>query len=106
MTDMTSGELQEAIGYIQAARHALEEGNGIDLKPLEIKIEHFCRSLGELPPEQREAMRKKVIALLDDLDHLADDLRSQYAELGERLGKMNTHHRALSAYGNPSNNKK
>jgi len=106
MTDMTSGELQEAIGCIQAARHALEEGNGINLKPLEIKIEHFCQSLGELPPEQRELMRKKVIALLDDLDHLADDLRAQYSELGERLGKMNTHHHALSAYRSPPGNKK
>ncbi len=99
MTDADSGELQEAIGYIQAARHALEEGGGIDLKPLEQKINHFCKSLGELPPEQRDAMKQKAIALIDDLDHLAEDLRSQYSELSERLNKMSTHHRALNAYG-------
>ena len=106
MTDATNGELQEAIGYIQAARHALEEGTHIDLKPLEKKIEVFCNSLEELPPERREPIKKKVISLLDDLDHLADELRSQYAEFGERLGKINVHHRALSAYGNKPANKK
>lgn len=99
------GELQEALGTIQAARHALEQGGEVDLKPLERKIEQFCEALHEVPPEQREAMKKRVIALIDDLDHLAADLRIQYAELSDRLGKMSNHRRVLDAYGNSTADK-
>ena len=94
------GELRQALGTIQAARHALEQGGEVDLKPLEGKIERFCEALREVPPERRESMKKRVIALIDDLDHLAADLRTQYAELSERIGKMSSHRRALDAYGN------
>lgn len=94
------GELQETLGYIQAARHALEQGGEVDLKPLEGKIEQFCEALHEVPPEQRESMKKRVIALIDDLDNLAADLRVQYAELSDRLGKMSSHRQALGAYSN------
>ncbi|MGB1548151.1 MAG: hypothetical protein ACPHIA_06415 [Alphaproteobacteria bacterium] len=94
------GELREALGYIQAARHALKEGGEVDLKPLEGKIARFCEALNEAPPQQRQSMKKKVIALIDDLDYLAEDLRTQYAELSERLGKMNRHRQALGAYAN------
>lgn len=105
MTEPNRGELQEVLGYIQTARHALEAGGEIDLKPLETKIERFCSSLEELPPEQRKSMKKKAIALIDDLDHLAEDLRSQYSALSEQLSKMSNHHRALSAYGKQPSDK-
>ncbi|MCE2510730.1 MAG: hypothetical protein J4G10_07125 [Alphaproteobacteria bacterium] len=108
MTNETGigGELQEALGYIQAARHALKQGGEVDLKPLEGKIERFCEALNEVPSEQRESMKKRVIALIDDLDHLAEDLRTQYDELSERLSKMSSHRKVLDAYGNRTPDKK
>ncbi|MEW5703026.1 MAG: hypothetical protein AB1781_00315 [Pseudomonadota bacterium] len=95
-----AGELQDAMGYIQATRHALEKGGEVDLRPLEMKIERFCKALHEAPPDRRETMKKRVIGLIDDLDRLAEELRGQYAELGERLSKMSRHEQALGAYGN------
>ena len=90
--------LREAAAAIGAARTLLDQGNVVDLKGLESHVERACGAIPTLDPSERERLKPALIALIDGLNGLGDQLSSQHEELSGTLKGMGTRRQAVSAY--------
>ena len=90
-----------ANAQVMAARHALAGGQAVDLDGLEELIEAACRDLGELSGAEASALQPRLMALYDDLDHLAESLRHEHDTLKLALNDLSTQQRARKAYHKP-----
>ena len=93
-------ELQAAEQMIARIRAEASAGNSIDLAPLEARVEILCQTVEDLPAEQARQLRVSLLALLEDFDLLAKQLKTNLVQLTEQLGAATERRRAALAYSN------
>ena len=103
---MTTAEFESRLArtaaLIGAARGVLRDGKVVDLAGLEDEVKTLCEAATALPADATEAMRPRLIALVDDLGRLAEELTVQHGELMREMGDLNKRQQATAAYGRPS----
>lgn len=101
MTDLAQLEerMREAAAGIEAARGLLAQGDMIDLAGLEGHIEALCSEIATLAGENRQRIKPRLVALIDELNTLAGTLQTQHERLTGELKDISTRQRAVSAYG-------
>ncbi len=72
-------DLDKVASVIATGRRLLAQGRTLDLSALEGKIAAACTAITELPREEARALLPALEAVLDGLDELEQDLKSQYA---------------------------
>ncbi len=82
-------ELEKAISLVTTARRMMSTGARVDLTALEGKIRFVCTTAKGLVDEEGKTMLPVMEALIDDLDHLAESVRSHQGQLAERLTVLN-----------------
>lgn len=90
--------LQKAAAAIGAAQTLLDQGNVVDLEGLEAHVESACDAIPTLQPDERNRLKPALVALIDGLNGLSDELTSQHAEIAGTLKGMGDRQRAMSAY--------
>ena len=94
--------LDRAGRSVAGARAALASGRAVDLGSLEVTVNAACRGVGALPDAQGRALKPRLVALLDDLNGLADALAHEHAALKKALAELAARERAHSAYRTPA----
>lgn len=90
--------LREAATAIDTARTLLGQGTIIDLNGLEEHVEQACGGIPALPASDRERLKPTLIALIDGLNLLSEQLSEQHQEISGSLQNIGTRTRAVSAY--------
>ena len=93
--------LDDAASAIGAAQILLRQGTTINLSGLEEHVEKACGAIAGLVPGDRDRMKPRLVSLIDSLNHLADELGAQHAEISGTLQGIGNRRRALSAYKPP-----
>ena len=91
-------DLQGLGSIVIAARGFVADGKVVDLAPLEQEIKRICDSITELPADQNAPLRPVMVALIDDLDKLAAEIRDTHSELEGQLRSFSNHKTAIAAY--------
>jgi len=92
------GALREAATAIDVAQTLLRQGNTVDLDGLEAHVEQACSAIPTLPQSDREYLKPTLVALIDGLNALSEQLASQHDALTGTLQDIGTRQRAVSAY--------
>ena len=90
--------LREAATAIDVAHTLLRQGNTVDLDGLEAHVEQACSAIPALPASDRQYLKPTLVALIDGLNALSEQLAEQHRELSGSLQDIGTRHRAVSAY--------
>ena len=90
--------LQEAAAAIGAARTLLGQGHFVDLKGLETHVDRACGAIAKLPAAERNRMKPALVALIDGLNGLTEEITEQHKEVSTTLQKIGTRRQAVSAY--------
>ena len=98
-TEEIMGEIGHAAGLIDAFRQTASAGNAIDLSGLDSLVETLCASIATLPAADRNPLKSKLLALIDDLNRLVEILETQQQGASDELKGISSRHRAVSAYG-------
>lgn len=99
--EMLRHDLQNVGSIIAAARGLIAKGQSINLQPLEREVKRLCDEIIKLPSMQNAPLRPVMVALIDDLDRLAGEMRARHAELQQQLKGLSERERATAAYGAP-----
>ncbi|MBL6927591.1 MAG: hypothetical protein ISR44_00335 [Rhodospirillales bacterium] len=92
-------EMAKVASVIATARRMLEEGKMIDLSALSGKVEALCAQGISAPREEREAVARALEELVEALDGLAQDLKTQFKALEDEGAESTSRQQALNAYG-------
>ena len=93
------GALIERIeGRLAAARSALENGGDASLEGLEQDVASLRDLVSELPPGSGKTLRPRLLALLEEIDRLGEELRRGLDRVGRELGQTGKRRAAVSAY--------
>ena len=82
-------ELDKAISLVTSARRMVSTGARVDLTALEGKVRYVCTAAEALKRGESKTMLPVMEALIDDLDHLAESVRSHQGQVAERLNALN-----------------
>ena len=91
-------DLQGLGSIVIAARGFVADGKVVDLEPLEQEIKRICGSITALPADQNAPLKPVMVALIDDLDKLAAEIRDTHSELEGQLKSFSNHKTAIAAY--------
>ncbi len=103
--DLTT-DLRGLGSIVTAARSFVADGKVVDLVPLEQEIKRICESITALPADQTVPLRPVMVALIDDLDKLAAEIRDTHSELEGQLQSLSTHKTAVAAYAKGGSTRK
>ncbi len=81
MTD-TLQQLDEVTAMIAEAREAVVAGEIIDLSEIQARVQNICLEIQETPPDESSTVESKIVAIVANLNSLAEDLKSQQQGLG------------------------
>ena len=98
MAEDLKTDLQGLGSIVIAARSFVADGKVVDLAPLEQEIKRICNSITELPADQNAPLRPVMVALIDDLEKLAAEIRDTHSELEGQLQSFSNHTTAVAAY--------
>lgn len=90
--------LREAATAIDTARTLLDQGTIIDLNGLETHVEQACDGIPALPAPDRARLKPTLVALIDGLNQLSEQLSAQHKEVSGTLQNIGARTRAASAY--------
>ena len=102
---MSHDEAQEAIqsliGRAGAARAALRRGETVALSELESRVASLCQAMAAMPDPTARGLMPRLMALLEEVDALRQQLRAGLAILKDQIGDSSERRRAHKAYGRP-----
>ena len=98
-------ELNRVGDVITAARDLVNDGQLINLAPLQNEINRICSGLDGLDAAAAAQVQPVLLGLIDDLDHLAHDMRVRQLGHEEQLRALTTHSGAATAYTAPRRGK-
>ncbi len=91
-------DLQGLGSIVTAARGYVADDKVVDLAPLEQEIKRICDAITALPADQNAPLRPVMVALIDDLEKLAGEIRDTHSELEGQLQSLSSHTTAVAAY--------
>jgi hypothetical protein len=90
--------IEQISNMIEAARRLIGEGHLVDLRLLESRVDGFCGSLRNVPTEMAAELRPAMLALIDELGRLEQEIRRIQTETAAKLGDTIARRRAATAY--------
>lgn len=84
---------------IAAARRLVDVGDSVDLSGLECSVDAICGAIRKLPAEDQPPLKLPIVGLVDELDKLSEDLRTQHSKLSKGLKALSSGEQAAKAYG-------
>jgi len=91
--------LTAVIDHISAAHAMAVAGRSVELPGFQERVEAVCKDIEKLPADERTPYEMPVVSLIDELNKLEAELKTQHANLSEGLKAVSSRHRASSAYG-------
>ena len=91
-------DLQGLGSIVIVARGFVADGKVVDLETLEQEIKRICGNITALPANQNAPLKPVMVALIDDLDKLAAEIRDTHSELEGQLKSFSNHKTAIAAY--------
>ena len=91
-------QLAAANARVGEARRAVAEGRPFEVETLARTVESACSNLIDLSGAQARILRPQLVALFDDIGHLANGLRREHDALKRSLGELAARQRAQSTY--------
>ena len=104
--DSLNNDLLTVGGLIAKARALVQAGEIIDLAPLEPQVLDICSQIEVLPATEGQAVKPRLIALIDDFNNLSRAIEDKLAEVKDSLGQSAGRRQAISAYGQHVSGKK
>ncbi len=86
---------------VTAARDLVEDGQIINIQPLEKEVEALCARLAEVGAQTARAVQPVLLGLMEELNHLAQTMADRHRELSGELRSLAAHGNAASAYSAP-----
>ena len=93
--------LEEVVGAIALARRKVGEGQLVDLSGLEKRVDELCTAIREQDGKEAQSLRPSLLSLIEDLNRLSEDLKSQQGEVAAELKDTQSHRSAAAAYRKP-----
>ncbi len=93
-------ELEKAASLISGSRHLMAEGRHVDLSAMEERIRAVNEAVTAAPEGIANAYKDHLIALLEALDALEQDLETHHKQREEGLSAIRMRE-AQDAYGPP-----
>ncbi len=90
--------LREAATAIDVARTLLRQGGTVDLDGLEAHVEQACNAIPALPASDRQFLKPTLVALIDGLNSLSEQLSEQHRDVTGSLQNIGRRQTAVSAY--------
>ncbi len=90
--------LREAATAIDVAHTLLRQGGTVDLDGLETHVEQACSAIPDLPASDRQFLKPTLVALIDGLNSLSEQLSAQHRDVTGSLQNIGRRHTAVSAY--------
>ncbi len=91
-------ELATALGLVARTRSSIEQGVLPNLDPVMVALERVDDILGQLPAAASRKLRPSLMALLDEIGTLTNQLASERARLAAELRDVGAHRHAENAY--------
>lgn len=91
--------LRDVTDHISAAHAMVLAGQSVELPGLQKRVEAVCKDIEKLPAAKRKPYEMPVVSLIDELNKLEGELKTQHAILKEGMEAVSSRHRASSAYG-------
>ncbi len=91
--------LKEVIEHISAAHAMVLAGRSVELPGVQEWVEAVCKDIESLPTAKRSGFEMPMVSLIDELNKLEAELKTQHDNLEEGLKAVSSRHRASSAYG-------
>ena len=86
---------------VSAARDLVEEGQIINIQPLEKEVEGICAALADVGAETAREAQPILLCLIEELGRLAETMDQRHRQLGDELRSLDSHGNAASAYSAP-----
>ncbi|MDH3241507.1 MAG: hypothetical protein OEO83_12675 [Alphaproteobacteria bacterium] len=83
---------------VAAARDLIEEGQIINIQPLEKEVEELCGRMTSLEAAAAKKVQPVLLGLMEELNHLAETMGERHRELTGALRSLSRHGNAASAY--------
>ena len=90
---------------VMRANTQVTAGYACDLTNLDAAIQQICRTIATVPADEAAPVHARLLALFDELGHLAERIEENLAVLGDRLGDNAKRREATSAYAQPPKRK-
>ncbi|WP_372006174.1 hypothetical protein P7L68_13575 [Tistrella mobilis] len=104
------GDIQNPVAALDAiaaeisvAREMLARGDAVNLHSMEVRVTRFCAHLASLPPGSGQAIRSRMLGLIDALNVLEREMRQVFDETAREMGGFSARQRATAAYGRTGN---
>jgi phage shock protein A len=94
-------KIDDSAALIERARRALSQGKPVDLANIEGRIGILCEAIAGLPAREAQDAKTGLVALMDSLNSLSQELESEHARLQQSLSGLDDRRRATAAYGKP-----
>jgi hypothetical protein len=91
--------LDEVTEHISAAHAMVLAGRSVELPGFQERVEAVCGDIEKLPAAKRSRFEMPMVSLIDELNKLEAELKTQHTNLSEGLKAVSSRHRASSAYG-------
>jgi len=78
-------QLNEVTAMIAEAREAVTEGELVDLTEIQARVHNICLEIQDSPPGDASDIESKIVAMIEDLNSLAQDLKNQQRSLGTEV---------------------
>lgn len=85
MTINALPQLDDIISMISEARVAVKTGAHIDLAEIQGLVKDVCTELQQTPPEDGTPVQDKIVAMITDLNLLAEELTRQQKQTGSEV---------------------
>lgn len=96
-------ELQEKMkqikGVIRTIQTQMGQNQIPDLAPLSQAVNEMCTAIPTLPPADGQKLKPTLLAMLDDVDKIENQLHARKDGLVEQMRKISPNRQALKAYG-------
>jgi hypothetical protein len=104
MTDRAAlrSELETLASLVAASRAILGDGRAVDLAGFDRRVAALCQSIQSLGLKDAQSLKSGLIALIDDIERLKNDLLAQQEVLGTELKRLGVGHKTASAYNRTS----
>lgn len=75
-------QLNDVTAMIAEAREAVGAGEIVDLSEIQARVQNVCLRIKDFPPNDSTSVEAKINAMVEDLNSLARELKTQQLNLG------------------------
>ena len=101
-TETLTRELSGVSAIIAAARGLVNDGQAVNLQPLEAEMRRLCAAIESVPRAEAQNLEPRLLALIDELDRLFTVISCKRDALKSEFNDLTLRDRAVSAYVAPN----